>query len=116
MVRRRVTLVAGRVSFMKRVIRFSAWIAAAAATFLIYSSLDNIPDLPGMLNSKSNRTLLAQRSHHATPDVPRVGVTSISAPAPTPEVESFASAPSTAMPAMDAETIRQAANLPPPTV
>ncbi|HKD04472.1 MAG TPA: hypothetical protein VKB79_01105 [Bryobacteraceae bacterium] len=101
---------------MKRVIRFSAWIAAAAAIFLIYSSLDNIPDVPGMLNSKSNRTLLAQGSHHATPDVPRACIISISVPAPIPDMGSSAGAPSAVVQTMDAETIHQAANLPPPTV
>ncbi len=99
---------------MKRVVRFSAWIAAMVAIFLIYSALDNIPDVPGMLNSKSSRTLLAQASHHTTHDTAGTGLISTFVPLRVPDAEwSVEAQPAPGVKPI-ARAIHRAANLPPP--
>lgn len=101
---------------MRRVFRFSSWIAALAAFFLIYSSLDDIPDIPGMLNSKSTKTLLSKAPHHGTSEAGYVGLISASVPPPIPDAEPLQGTEPAVIPTTIAQAIHRAANLPPPAI
>jgi hypothetical protein len=58
-------------------------IALAAAIFLIYSNLDNIPDCPELLASASGTSALVNSVHYASPTLNGVCVASGIVPSPT---------------------------------
>jgi hypothetical protein len=49
---------------LNRVLRFSRWIALAAAVFLLSANLDNIPDCPELFNSNCKASASLQLVHH----------------------------------------------------
>jgi hypothetical protein len=58
-------------------------IALAAAIFLIWSNLDNIPDCPELLASGTGTSALVNTAHHAAPALNGVCVASGTIPSPT---------------------------------
>ncbi len=89
-------------------------IALAAAIFLVWSNLDNIPDCPELLGVTSGTFALVNTVHHASPALQGVCVTSGIVPTPTFDNHLAANVQPVTLPCCVTRSLHQAADPSPP--
>jgi hypothetical protein len=91
-------------------------IALAAAVFLLWSNLDNIPDCPELLNSGSGASAAACAVHHTSISLDRTRAVSGIVPAPVFSNQFVVHTIRVALPCGVIRSLHQAADPSPPSV